>query len=43
MQRAILYVDPPAFCATVERLVAPALRHRPLAVAPASKTRAMLG
>jgi DNA polymerase IV len=40
MQRAILYVDPPAFCATVERLVAPALRHRPLAVAPPGAERA---
>ncbi|HEX9165452.1 MAG TPA: hypothetical protein VF862_06050 [Gemmatimonadales bacterium] len=40
MQRAILYVDPPAFCATVERLVAPVLRHRPLAVAPPGAERA---
>jgi DNA polymerase-4 len=40
MQRAILYVDPPAFCATVERLVAPALRQRPLAVAPPGAERA---
>ena len=40
MQRSILYLDPPAFCATVERLVAPALRGRPLAVAPPGAERA---
>lgn len=39
MTRAVLYVDPPAFCATVERLVAPALRHRPIAVAPPGADR----
>jgi DNA polymerase-4 len=38
--RTILFVDPPAFCATVERLVAPALRHRPLVVAPPGAERA---
>ncbi|HKP29406.1 MAG TPA: hypothetical protein VJU15_08375, partial [Gemmatimonadales bacterium] len=32
--RTVLFVDPPAFCTTVEQLVAPALRSRPLAVAP---------
>jgi DNA polymerase-4 len=38
--RSVLFVDPPAFCATVERLVAPALRHRPIAVAPPGAERA---
>jgi DNA polymerase-4 len=38
--RSVLFVDPPAFCATVERLVAPALRYRPLAVAPPGADRA---
>ena len=38
--KSVLYVDPPAFCATVERLVAPALRGRPLAVAPPGADRA---
>lgn len=38
--RSVLFVDPPAFCATVERLAAPALRHRPLAVAPPGAERA---
>src|SRR3954468_5728288 len=32
--RSVLFVDPPAFCTTVEGLVAPALRTRPVAVAP---------
>lgn len=32
--KSVLFIDPPAFCATVERLVAPALRSRPIAVAP---------
>jgi len=32
--RTILFVDPPAFCTAVEGLVAPALRLRPVAVAP---------
>ena len=40
--RRVLYVDPPAFCATVERLVAPALRDRPLAVAPPGADRATI-
>ena len=40
MGRAVLYVDPPSFCVTVERLVAPALRQRPLAVAPPGADRA---
>ncbi len=37
--RTILFVDPPAFCTTVEQLVAPALRGRPLAVAPPGAER----
>lgn len=40
MIRTVFFVDPPAFCATVERLVAPALRSRPLAVAPPGADRA---
>ncbi len=40
MARAVLFVDPPAFVATVERMVAPALRSRPLAVAPPGADRA---
>jgi DNA polymerase-4 len=40
MARAILFIDPPAFVATVERMVAPALRSRPLAVAPPGADRA---
>ena len=42
MRRAVLYVDPPSFCVTVERLVAPALRQRPLAVAPPGADRATI-
>jgi DNA polymerase IV len=38
--KSVLFVDPPSFCATVERLVAPALRGRPLAVAPPGAERA---
>lgn len=38
--KSVLFIDPPAFCATVERLAAPALRNRPLAVAPAGADRA---
>jgi DNA polymerase-4 len=38
--RKVLFVDPPAFCAAVERLVAPALRSRPLAVAQPGADRA---
>lgn len=40
--KSILYIDPPSFCATVERLVAPALRSRPLAVAPPGADRATI-
>jgi DNA polymerase-4 len=32
--RSVLFVDPPAFCTTLEGLLAPALRSRPLAIAP---------
>lgn len=40
--RAILFIDPPAFCTTVEALVAPALRGRPLAVAAPGADRATI-
>jgi DNA polymerase-4 len=40
--RTILFVDPPAFCTTVEGLVAPALRTRPVAVAPPGAERAVV-
>jgi len=40
MRRHVLFVDPPAFCTTVEGLVAPALRHRPVAVAAPGADRA---
>ncbi len=42
MTRSILFIDPPAFCTTVEALVAPALRRRPVAVAPAGADRAVV-
>ena len=42
MPRSILFVDPPAFCTTVEALVAPALRTRPVAVAPPGAERAVV-
>jgi DNA polymerase IV len=38
--RSVLFVDPPAFCTTLEGLVAPALRSRPLAIAPPLADRA---
>jgi len=38
--RAVLFIDPPAFCTTVEALVAPALRGRPLVVAAPGADRA---
>ncbi len=38
--RSVLFVDPPAFCTTVEGLVAPALRERPVAVAAPGADRA---
>ena len=40
--RSVLFVDPPAFCTTVEGLVAPALRTRPVAVAPPGADRATI-
>jgi DNA polymerase IV len=42
MPRSILFVDPPAFCTTVEALVAPDLRTRPVAVAPPGAERAVV-
>ena len=42
MPRSILFVDPPAFCTTVEALVAPGLRTRPVAVAPPGAERAVV-
>ena len=38
--RSVLFIDPPAFCTAVEGLVAPALRSRPVAVAPPGADRA---
>jgi len=40
--RSILYIDPPAFCTTVEALVAPALRGHPVAVAAPGADRATI-
>ncbi|HRZ08635.1 MAG TPA: hypothetical protein P5319_01985, partial [Gemmatimonadales bacterium] len=40
MTRSVLFIDPPAFCTTVEALVAPALRGRPLVVAAPGADRA---
>jgi len=40
--RSVLFIDPPAFCTTVEALVAPALRRRPVAVAPPGADRAVV-
>jgi DNA polymerase-4 len=40
--RPILSVDPPAFCTTVEGLVAPGLRQRPVAVAAPGADRATI-
>jgi DNA polymerase-4 len=40
MTRSVLFIDPPAFCTTVEALVAPALRSRPVAVAAPGADRA---
>ncbi len=42
MPRSVLYIDPPAFCTTVEALVAPALRDRPVAVAAPGADRATI-
>src|SRR5215207_2285640 len=40
--RSVLFIDPPAFCTTLEGLVAPALRTRPLAIAPPAADRATI-
>ena len=40
--RSVFFVDPPAFCTTVEALVAPALRSRPAVVAPPGADRAVV-
>src|SRR5690349_15391270 len=37
--RSVLFIDPPAFCTTLEGLVAPQLRTRPVAIAPPSADR----
>ena len=42
MLRSVLFVDPPAFYTSLEGLVAPALRTRPLAVAPSGADRATI-
>jgi DNA polymerase-4 len=42
MHRSVLFVDPPAFCTTLEGLVEPQLRTRPLAVAAAGADRATI-
>jgi DNA polymerase-4 len=42
LMRSVLFVDPPAFCTTLEGLVAPELRTRPLAVAPPGADRAAI-
>jgi DNA polymerase IV len=40
--RSVLFVDPPAFCTTLEGMVAPGLRTRPLAVAHPGADRATI-
>src|SRR3954469_8320173 len=42
MPRSVLFIDPPAFCTSLEGLVAPALRTRPVAVAPPGADRATI-
>ena len=42
MPRSVLFIDPPAFCTSVEGIVAPALRTRPVAVAPPGADRAVI-
>jgi DNA polymerase IV len=42
MPRSVLFIDPPAFCTSVEEIAAPALRTRPLAVAPPGAERATI-
>ncbi len=40
MSRSVLFIDPPSFCTTVEGLVAPVLRDRPVVVAAPGADRA---
>jgi DNA polymerase IV len=40
--RSVLFVDPPAFCTTLEGLAVPTLRTRPLAIAPPGIDRATI-
>ncbi|MBP7622222.1 MAG: hypothetical protein KA745_14730, partial [Gemmatimonadales bacterium] len=40
--RTILFVDPPAFCTTLEVLRDPQLRRRPMAIAPLAADRAVV-
>jgi len=40
--RSVLFIDPPAFCTSVEGLAAPALRTRPVAVAAPGADRATI-
>jgi DNA polymerase-4 len=40
--KSILFIDPPAFCTTVESMVAPALRSRPIVIAPPGADRATI-
>ena len=40
LPRHVIFVDPPAFCTTLEELVAPALRARPIVVAAPGADRA---
>ncbi len=40
--RSILFIDPPAFCTTLEVLRDPQLRWRPVAIAPLAADRAVL-
>ena len=40
--RSVLFVDPPAFCTTLEGLAAPTLRTRPVAIAPPGIDRATI-
>ena len=42
LMRSVLFIDPPAFCTSLEGLVAPALQTRPLAVAPPGADRATI-
>ncbi len=42
MPRSILFIDPPAFCTTVESIVTPRLRRRPVAIAAGSNRATVL-